>query len=209
MSLSEETPSESPCDAYPEDLDVAIALERFHEADGGAARAADRDLGGPQGTFSPDRSPVVGFDEAPGFFLVHGARTAAHPELRRRSLGWGKAAPRGGAVGDGQRAGGKLSLRGGSAHKAAALVPIEEPRQLPFLRERADDAVARKNISTSSMTEARAEDVDLARSHRRNEELVEGDEQDGADDRPGDRSLAAQDAGSSTMFAATRRRSQR
>jgi D-arginine dehydrogenase len=31
VSLSDETPSD-PCDAYPDDIDVATALERFHEA---------------------------------------------------------------------------------------------------------------------------------------------------------------------------------
>ena len=94
MSLSEEAPWEFLCDAYPEDLDVAIALERFHEADGGLLLPSA--LGGPQGTFSTDPIPVVGFDEAPAFFPVRGARAATAGILRRRSLPGGKR-PRGGA----------------------------------------------------------------------------------------------------------------
>jgi D-arginine dehydrogenase len=71
VSLSEETPSD-PCDAYPDDLDVAVALERFH-----AATIVPR--GRPVATwaglrtFAPDRLPVVGFDEAvAGFFWYAG-----------------------------------------------------------------------------------------------------------------------------------------
>jgi D-arginine dehydrogenase len=70
VSLSEETPSD-PCDAYPEDLDVAIALERFHEATV-VPRVRPTATWAGLRTFSPDRSPVVGFDEVPGFFWYAG-----------------------------------------------------------------------------------------------------------------------------------------
>lgn len=71
VSLSEEAPSD-PCDAWADDLDVALALDRFHKATivppvrPTATRAGLR-------TFSPDRDPVVGFDTAaPGFFWYAG-----------------------------------------------------------------------------------------------------------------------------------------
>jgi D-arginine dehydrogenase len=67
VSLSEETPSD-PCDAYPDDLDVATALERFHDATivpRGRPAATWAGLR----TFVGDRLPVVGFDpQAPRFF---------------------------------------------------------------------------------------------------------------------------------------------
>jgi D-arginine dehydrogenase len=71
VSLSEETPSE-PCDAYPEDIDVATALERFHAS---TIVPRSRPLATWAGlrTFARDRLPVVGFDpEAPGFFWYVG-----------------------------------------------------------------------------------------------------------------------------------------
>jgi D-arginine dehydrogenase len=71
VSLSDETPSD-PCDAYPDDFDVAVALDRFHAATivppirPTAAWAGLR-------TFAPDRIPVVGFDaDMPGFFWYAG-----------------------------------------------------------------------------------------------------------------------------------------
>jgi D-arginine dehydrogenase len=71
VSLSEESLSE-PCDAYPEDIDVALALERFHEA---TIVPRGRPIATWAGlrTFAPDRLPVVGFDpEVPGFFWYAG-----------------------------------------------------------------------------------------------------------------------------------------
>lgn len=71
VSLSEETPSE-PCDAHPEDIDVAAALERFHEATI-VPRARPIATWAGLRTFAPDRLPVVGFDrEVPGFFWYAG-----------------------------------------------------------------------------------------------------------------------------------------
>ena len=71
VSLSEETPS-APCDAYADDLDVATALERFHQA---TIVPRARPIASWAGlrTFSRDRLPVVGFDpNAPGFFWYAG-----------------------------------------------------------------------------------------------------------------------------------------
>lgn len=67
VSLADETPSE-PCDAWPDDLDVALALDRFHAATiVPPARPAATWAG--LRTFAPDRSPVIGLDpETPGFF---------------------------------------------------------------------------------------------------------------------------------------------
>ena len=71
VSLADETPSE-PCDAYPEDFDVAMALERFHEA---TIFPRSRPVATWAGlrTFAPDRTPVVGFDSrAENFFWCAG-----------------------------------------------------------------------------------------------------------------------------------------
>ena len=71
VSLSEEEPS-PPCDAYADDLDVAMALERFHEA---TIVPRGRPIATWAGlrTFAPDRLPIVGFEpDAPGFFWYVG-----------------------------------------------------------------------------------------------------------------------------------------
>ncbi len=71
VSLSEETPSE-PCDAYAEDIDVALALERFHAATI-VPRARPAATWAGLRTFVPDRLPVVGFDSSvPDFFWYAG-----------------------------------------------------------------------------------------------------------------------------------------
>jgi D-arginine dehydrogenase len=91
VSLSEETPSE-PCDAYPEDIDVATALERFHEATV-VPRARPLATWAGLRTFAPDRLPVVGFDaDAPGFFWYagqggYGIQTSpAHSALAAKAI---------------------------------------------------------------------------------------------------------------------------
>ena len=70
-SLADETDS-PPCDAWPEDIDVATAVDRIEQATG-------LSIGRPQSpwaglrTFAPDRSPVVGADpRLPGFFWLAG-----------------------------------------------------------------------------------------------------------------------------------------
>ncbi len=71
VSLSEETPSE-PCDAFADDLDVALALERFHTATI-VPRARPTATWAGLRTFAPDRLPVVGFDsDIDGFFWYAG-----------------------------------------------------------------------------------------------------------------------------------------
>jgi D-arginine dehydrogenase len=67
VSLSDETPSD-PCDAWADDLDVALALERFHAATIVPPVRPTATWAGLR-TFAPDRNPVIGFDPtAPGFF---------------------------------------------------------------------------------------------------------------------------------------------
>ncbi|MBB6467349.1 D-arginine dehydrogenase [Aminobacter lissarensis] len=70
-SLADEADTE-PCDAYPEDIDVATAAYNIEEVTG-------LDVGRPSTpwaglrTFAPDRTPVVGFDpRLPGFFWLGG-----------------------------------------------------------------------------------------------------------------------------------------
>jgi D-arginine dehydrogenase len=70
-SPADETPS-APCDAQPEDLDVAIAVDRLETATSlKVARIAARWAG--LRTFAPDKVPVVGMEPAaPGFFWLAG-----------------------------------------------------------------------------------------------------------------------------------------
>ena len=60
VSLADETPSE-PCDAQPEELDVAVLVERFQELTTVAVRRLNRTWAGLR-TFLPDRIPAVGYD---------------------------------------------------------------------------------------------------------------------------------------------------
>ncbi|UVK46303.1 FAD-binding oxidoreductase [Mesorhizobium sp. AR07] len=70
-SLADETDSE-PCDAWPEDIDVAIAVDRIEQATSLRIGRPSTPWAGLR-TFSPDRSPVVGFDpRLPGFFWLGG-----------------------------------------------------------------------------------------------------------------------------------------
>jgi D-arginine dehydrogenase len=71
LSPADESPS-APCDAQPEELDVALAVERYCAATGAEVRRLRSTWAGLR-TFSPDRTPVVGFDaRAPGFFWLVG-----------------------------------------------------------------------------------------------------------------------------------------
>jgi len=71
VSLSDESASD-PCDAYADDYDVALALERFHAATIVAPARPTATWAGLR-TFAADRRPVVGFDlNAPGFFWYAG-----------------------------------------------------------------------------------------------------------------------------------------
>ncbi|MER8851855.1 FAD-binding oxidoreductase [Mesorhizobium australicum] len=70
-SLADETDSE-PCDAYPEDMDVAIAVDRIEQATSMRIGRPSTPWAGLR-TFAPDRTPVAGFDpRLPGFFWLGG-----------------------------------------------------------------------------------------------------------------------------------------
>lgn len=70
-SLAEETPS-LPCDARPEEIDVALAIERINRATTLGIRTVRSAWAGLR-TFAPDRSMVIGFEPtAPGLFWMVG-----------------------------------------------------------------------------------------------------------------------------------------
>ena len=62
LSPHDETPS-SPCDAAPEELDVAVAIDRFEQVVDWRIEAVERKWAGLR-SFAPDRLPVYGFDPA-------------------------------------------------------------------------------------------------------------------------------------------------
>jgi D-arginine dehydrogenase len=71
VSPADETPS-APCDARPEEADVALALERVNGATDLELRSVVATWAGLR-TFAPDRTPVVGFDsEVEGLFWLAG-----------------------------------------------------------------------------------------------------------------------------------------
>jgi D-arginine dehydrogenase len=70
-SPADETPS-PPCDAQPEEIDLAIAVDRIEGATTLAIRRLSHRWAGLR-SFVADRTPVLGFDpEAPGFFWCAG-----------------------------------------------------------------------------------------------------------------------------------------
>jgi D-arginine dehydrogenase len=71
LSPHDETPC-PPCDAAPEELDVALAIDRFEHVVGWRIEAVEHKWAGLR-SFAPDRLPVYGFDpRAPGFFWFAG-----------------------------------------------------------------------------------------------------------------------------------------
>jgi D-arginine dehydrogenase len=61
-----------PCDAAPDEIDVAKAIERFESVVDWRVERIERKWAGLR-TFAPDRLPVYGFDsDAPGFFWCAG-----------------------------------------------------------------------------------------------------------------------------------------
>lgn len=71
LSPHDETPSE-PCDCAPEELDVAIAIDRFEKAVDWRVEAVERKWAGLR-SFAPDRLPVYGYsDSGRGFFWCAG-----------------------------------------------------------------------------------------------------------------------------------------
>jgi D-arginine dehydrogenase len=94
-SPADETPS-APCDAFADDMDVAVCVDRVQQAAFIPVRRVGRSWAGLR-TFAPDRTPVVGYDSrAEGFFWLAGqggygvqtspaaARVAAALALGRR-----------------------------------------------------------------------------------------------------------------------------
>lgn len=71
VSPHDETP-DTPCDVQPEELDVAIAIDRFEHAVSWRVAKVERRWAGLR-SFAPDRLPVVGADPAqPAFFWLAG-----------------------------------------------------------------------------------------------------------------------------------------
>jgi D-arginine dehydrogenase len=71
VSPADETPS-SPCDAQPEELDIALCVDRLERALDICVARIDRSWAGLR-SFCPDRTPAVGFDkDLPGFFWLVG-----------------------------------------------------------------------------------------------------------------------------------------
>lgn len=71
ISPADETPS-APCDAQPEEIDVAICIDRIETAFALSVRRVENRWAGLR-SFVADKTPVVGFDPvAPGFFWLAG-----------------------------------------------------------------------------------------------------------------------------------------
>ncbi|HWA92190.1 MAG TPA: FAD-dependent oxidoreductase [Rhizomicrobium sp.] len=71
ISPADETPV-APCDAQPEELDIAIAIDRVEQATTLRIRSLRKRWAGLR-SFAPDRSPAIGFDpHAQGFFWLAG-----------------------------------------------------------------------------------------------------------------------------------------
>ncbi|WP_126172074.1 NAD(P)/FAD-dependent oxidoreductase [Altericroceibacterium xinjiangense] len=71
LSPHDETPS-APCDAAPEELDLALAIHRFEQVVDWRVTAVERKWAGLR-SFAPDRLPVYGYDKRlPGFFWFAG-----------------------------------------------------------------------------------------------------------------------------------------
>lgn len=67
VSPADETPS-APCDAQPEELDIAVCIDRIESATTLSVRRVVRSWAGLR-TFAPDRSPVVGYDASMNNFF--------------------------------------------------------------------------------------------------------------------------------------------
>ena len=71
LSPQDETPS-APCDAAPEEFDVAVAIDRFEQVVDWRVEAVERKWAGLR-SFAPDRLPVYGYDAGrAGFFWFAG-----------------------------------------------------------------------------------------------------------------------------------------
>ena len=71
ISPEDETPS-PPCDAQPEELDIAIGIARFEEMTVARIKRIEHSWAGLR-TFAPDRNPVIGWEpDCDGFFWIAG-----------------------------------------------------------------------------------------------------------------------------------------
>ena len=71
LSPHDEIPTD-PCDAAPEEIDVATAIDRFERVVDWPVERVERSWAGLR-SFAPDRLPVYGFDrDVPGFFWCAG-----------------------------------------------------------------------------------------------------------------------------------------
>lgn len=71
LSPHDETPS-APCDSAPEEIDIAIAIDRFQQVVDWPIERLEHRWAGLR-SFAPDRLPVYGFDpQEPGFFWFAG-----------------------------------------------------------------------------------------------------------------------------------------
>jgi D-arginine dehydrogenase len=97
LSPADETP-DIPRDAYPDDLDVAIAVDRVQRALDLEVTRVSHSWAGLR-TFSPDRAPVVGFDaRVEGFFWCagqggYGIQTAPAMSRTAAALARGESVP--------------------------------------------------------------------------------------------------------------------
>ena len=97
LSPADESPT-APCDAQPDDLDVAIAVDRFEQATSVVVRQVRHRWAGLR-SFVSDRSPVIGFDpDANGFFWLagqggYGIQTAPAAALMAAALATGTTVP--------------------------------------------------------------------------------------------------------------------
>jgi len=96
-SPADKTPSE-PCDAWADDMDVAICIDRIQTAADIPVRRVVRSWAGLR-SFVADRSPVIGFDDqVPGFFWLagqggYGVQTAPAAARTAAALARGEALP--------------------------------------------------------------------------------------------------------------------
>lgn len=67
LSPHDETPS-APCDAAPEELDIAVAIDRFEQVVDWRVEAVEHKWAGLR-SFAPDRLPVYGFDPSQHAFF--------------------------------------------------------------------------------------------------------------------------------------------
>jgi D-arginine dehydrogenase len=71
LSPHDEIPTD-PCDAAPEEIDIATAIDRFEQVVDWPIERVERSWAGLR-SFAPDRLPVYGFDaDVPGFFWCAG-----------------------------------------------------------------------------------------------------------------------------------------